>query len=300
MPEEEELISVVIPCYERRGIVARAVASALAQRGVQTQIILCDDGSTDGTWEDWEHDSRVLYLRLPHRGACAARNAGIDAALGKWIAFLDSDDTWQSTKLRDQLALIRATGADAVCSSFHRHDGEDVTLAPSAERISGTIEPKDLLTGNLVSTQTILGRTDLIRQVRFDESLSRFQDWDFAMRLARAGQLWYDAAPTADVYLQRDSISRRPELGLKSLPVIYERSAGLYRSSLRGTLAWQDHVYMLTSGCEEDGHALYRMSFDPARPLKDRVRVRLHAAALRIRHRAVYHWREATKRRRCR
>ena len=94
-------VSVIIPTYNRRALLGRAVDSALKQTERDIEVIIADDGSTDGTEALFagETDPRVRYCRLPHAGACAARNAGIDLARGKYIAFLDSDDVWRPDKL---------------------------------------------------------------------------------------------------------------------------------------------------------------------------------------------------------
>jgi glycosyltransferase involved in cell wall biosynthesis len=100
-------ISVVIPTFERPDACAEAVESALAQTLEPLEVIVCDDGSGDGTRErfsGWERrDPRVRYLGLPHTGRPApARNAGTRAARGDWVALLDDDDTWRPDKLAIQ------------------------------------------------------------------------------------------------------------------------------------------------------------------------------------------------------
>jgi hypothetical protein len=98
-------VSVIIPTYNRAELVARAIESVLRQSHPPHEIIVVDDGSTDGTasacaaWGE-----RIRYLRIPNSGVAAARNAGIAIARGEWVAFLDSDDLWETTKLEVQLA----------------------------------------------------------------------------------------------------------------------------------------------------------------------------------------------------
>ena len=98
-------ISVVIPCYNRVGLIARAVASAMAQSHRPHEIIVVDDGSTDGSADVAAGlCGPIQVLRQANAGAAAARNAGIAVATGDWVAFLDSDDEWHPDKLRLQLA----------------------------------------------------------------------------------------------------------------------------------------------------------------------------------------------------
>lgn len=111
-------ISVVIPTYNRSGQILTAVESALAQEVPVHEVLVVDDGSTDDTATRFPHrDPRVRYIRKANGGASSARNAGIMAAEGDWIAFLDSDDTWETRKLGRQLDAVESTGA-AVCFTF--------------------------------------------------------------------------------------------------------------------------------------------------------------------------------------
>jgi len=105
----EGSVSVVIPTYNRADLLPRAISSALGQTHAPHEVIVVDDGSTDDTaaqcraWGD-----RIRYVCIVNSGVSAARNAGIAMAEGRWIALLDSDDTWEPTKLEVQMAACRA------------------------------------------------------------------------------------------------------------------------------------------------------------------------------------------------
>jgi glycosyltransferase involved in cell wall biosynthesis len=91
----EPKVTVVIPTFNRAAVLPRAVDSALAQAGADLDVVIADDGSTDGTPEAlarYAGDPRVRVLRLPHGGVCAARNAAVRESESPYIAFLDSDD----------------------------------------------------------------------------------------------------------------------------------------------------------------------------------------------------------------
>jgi teichuronic acid biosynthesis glycosyltransferase TuaG len=126
---EPPRISVVIPTYQRLEECKRAVSSALEQESPPLEVLVCDDGSTDGTWEEFEswarEESRVRYLRSTHRGPRAlVRNLGIEKAKEEWIAFLDSDDdVWQPDKLRIQGESIATGQYDVVASDAERSSG---------------------------------------------------------------------------------------------------------------------------------------------------------------------------------
>ncbi len=105
-------VSVVIPTYNRAAKVLKATESALAQDGPSLEVIVVDDGSTDDTEAALAPvRERIRYIRTKNRGVSAARNEGIRAAQGRWVAFLDSDDAWMSGKLRRQIACLERTNA---------------------------------------------------------------------------------------------------------------------------------------------------------------------------------------------
>lgn len=108
-PADTPRVSVVIPTYNRADIITRAVDSVLAQTVDDIEVLIIDDGSTDGTRaliEDID-DSRVRYLAHDtNRGVSAARNTGVEAGRGEYVAFLDSDDEWLPRKLERQLSAL--------------------------------------------------------------------------------------------------------------------------------------------------------------------------------------------------
>jgi GT2 family glycosyltransferase len=108
----DDLVSVIIPTYNRAYCVGRAIESVRTQTHSNWELIVVDDGSTDDTAEfiasHYGQDSRVRYLRQDNAGVSAARNAGFRAARGRYIALLDSDDAWKPWKLQVQLACFQA------------------------------------------------------------------------------------------------------------------------------------------------------------------------------------------------
>src|SRR5262245_33280431 len=110
-------VSVIIPVFARASTIGRAIESVIAQTFSDYEIVVIDDGSTDDTVERVEALSLERLRLIRHdrnRGAAAARNTGIRAARGRWIAFLDSDDIWTSTeKLSRQVAALQQAGGKA-------------------------------------------------------------------------------------------------------------------------------------------------------------------------------------------
>ena len=110
----EPRISVVIPAFNREQTVGRAIESVLAQTRPPAQILLVDDGSTDGTAASIaRYSDRVEYVCQPNAGASAARNDGVERATSAWVAFLDSDDHWFDDHLERMADAIAATGGSA-------------------------------------------------------------------------------------------------------------------------------------------------------------------------------------------
>jgi glycosyltransferase involved in cell wall biosynthesis len=181
------LVSVVIPTYNRRVQVREAVESVLAQRGCEIEVIVVDDGSTDGT-DDALADLELLirYEKGPHRGVSAARNAGAAGARGRWLAFLDSDDLWMPDKLRAQLAFHAAApkvllsqtqeiwirnGVRVNPCRHHAKPSGDV-FVPSLERC-------------LISPSAVMIRRDLfLDSGGFAEDLPVCEDYDLWLRLS--------------------------------------------------------------------------------------------------------------------
>ena len=227
------MISVIIPTYNRRELLLRAIDSVLQQTHADIEVIVVDDGSTDGTQTAVLdlHDERVRYVRQSENaGACAARNRGVDMARGEYIAFQDSDDVFHPDKLEKQLAYLLETGADVTVCAMNRVrlDGVQEAFPPMAE--NRTLPYEELLLENICSTQCILGKAEVFRQVRWDEDMPRLQDWDLMLRVARQFRVELDARPLVDMHLQPDSISQQPRKLLTAMKRMYER----YRGDISG------------------------------------------------------------------
>lgn len=216
------LVSVVIPNFNREAELQRAVESVLAQDYRPLEIIVVDDASTRPISLRLGPDQEALvrWVRLERNsGGATARNAGIDAAIGEVVAFLDSDDTWAPGKLRRQIAAYRADGCpgDTVyyCQLILDRGHERLVLPPRAmtadEAVGDYLFP---WRGNLLSTITLLMRRDLAARIRFTEGLLIHQDIDFCLRLQQAGAHFrFQAEPLARWHAEdrADRMSHRPK-----------------------------------------------------------------------------------------
>src|SRR5438105_1351985 len=225
-------VSVVIPTHDRGRVVVEAIESALAQTHPPLEVIVVDDGSTDDTAErvGSVRDARVRYLRRPHAGVSAARNAGIAAATGDHVAFLDSDDLWKPDKVEAEIAVLaRYPAAGGVFSDLEKLDG--ATFVPSfmrhtrvfsrllADRVSGDsrlLSPRGLYLCLLqevpIKTPALtLRRSALQRVGGFNEAWTSSEDWEFLLRFARRESLVYLDRPLAVIRTSADSLHRRDQ-----------------------------------------------------------------------------------------
>ena len=187
-------VSVVIPTRSRwRLLAGAALPSALEQREVDHEVIVVDDGSEDDTAERLASiaDPRLRIIRheRPH-GVARARNAGIEAARGAWVSFLDDDDVWSPNKLRAQLDAASAAGGDFAYSAGAGLDADRKYLFAVAPPDPATIASR-LLRWNVIwcGCSNVAARTALVRELGgFDEQLFQLADWDLWIRLALAGR----------------------------------------------------------------------------------------------------------------
>jgi len=195
--EPAPLVTVIIPTYNSGEFIAQAVESVLKQTYHHHEIIVVDDGSTDGTKNlfcDFHGDVKYFYQQ--NRGPAAARNTGIKVAKGEYICFLDADDMWMPNKLEVQLAFMAQHGdIGLLFSDEEEFDGERVLNRSILEErlfhsdiISQTPiqEPfRKLLIEDFVPTSMVMARKDCFEKAGFfDESLRVCEDRDMWCRIA--------------------------------------------------------------------------------------------------------------------
>src|SRR5215207_2785444 len=186
-------VTVVIPTRGRWRLLSVTLASALAQEGVDHDVVVVDDGSRDETAARLAdlRDERVRVVSNERpRGVAAARNRALAEARGEWVAFLDDDDLWSPGKLRAQLAAAGATGADFTYAAAvvvgDRYVPFHAPMLPDPETLA-----EDLLTANVMpaGSSNVVARAELLRAVGgLDERFAELDDWDLWLRLAHAGR----------------------------------------------------------------------------------------------------------------
>lgn len=193
--EEEDgrpLVSVVIPVYNRAHLLGRAIRSVLEQTFVDLELLVVDDGSSDGIADAVGSfgDPRLRLVRLPRRGGVAsARNVGIGQARGDLVAFLDSDDEWLLSKLEQQIARLgqHAAGRAVVSCQFARYN--DLTrrlAAPVRASPRGDSFDQFIRRSAPIPSCLVVPRAALEAVGGLDESLPTFADYELLLRLADA------------------------------------------------------------------------------------------------------------------
>ena len=270
-------MSIIVPTFNRKALLARAIDSAFAQTHNAIEVIVIDDGSTDGTTAmlqtRYGSESRLRVLRQENQGVAAARNRGLKAARGTFIAFLDSDDFWRPWKLSVQLVcIVRRPEAGMVWTdmeaigpggqvvherylrkmySAYRHLPA-ATLFESTERLGSILAvcPAGLedasvlwgrigtamVIGNLVHTSTVLMRRSLLERVgEFDLSLSPAgEDHDFHLRTCRAGPVGLiDVVSTSYQTGMSDRLTLHREAMVRNYFVTMERALARMASAER-------------------------------------------------------------------
>lgn len=195
MPE----VSVVIPAYNAQAYLGSALDSVFAQTFRDFEVVVVDDGSTDGTPRvAAAYGDTLQYFRQANAGVACARNRGIEASGARYIAFLDADDTWLPEKLERQLSHLARSPQHQACYSAHAVVAEDMRpLRLSRSRRSASLLEDLILRGNVIgSVCTVLCERSLFDEVGgFDTALSQCADWDMWIRLAtRTDFLYLDEA----------------------------------------------------------------------------------------------------------
>ncbi len=206
-------ISVIIPTWNRSGYLARALESVFAQSISPHEVIVVDDGSTDDTREIIQQQfSNVRYLYQENRGVSSARNTGIRAAGGDWIALLDSDDCWLPNKLEHQQQLLRDNPDAKICHSdeIWIRNGKRINPMKKHAKRGGYIF-KHCLPLCAISPSSAIIRRDLFDEIGlFDESLPACEDYDLWLRLCAAYPVLYaDEALLIKHGGHADQLSRR-------------------------------------------------------------------------------------------
>jgi glycosyltransferase involved in cell wall biosynthesis len=192
-------VSIIIPTHNRRGLLACALGSVARQTFRDFEALVIDDGSEEDIASVCATaDVPVRCIRISHAGVAAARNAGIEAAGGEYLAFLDSDDAWLPEHLARTVAVLQDRPEVGVVYHPYRTVDEQGRAVPQrpTPSLPGGVITRDLLAHDVVTTPSVVCRRDLVRQVGgFDPALTTGEDYDLFLRLSRVCQ--FAALPEA-------------------------------------------------------------------------------------------------------
>ena len=194
MADESPSVSVIIPAYNAAAFIGETLDSVYAQTFADFEVIVVNDGSPDT--EDLEralkaYPAKLRYLKQENQGAAAARNTGVKAARGEFVAFLDADDMWLPTFLEKQIDLLRRAHTDVVWADALISGNSPLACRTFMEvqPSFGEVTPENLLSVKVtVLTSTVVARRQPILDVGlFDVTLRRGQDFELWLKLARHG-----------------------------------------------------------------------------------------------------------------
>lgn len=264
-----EMVSVIIPTYNRAHLIKQSVESVLKQSYQNFEIIIVDDGSKDNTEEIIKqiNDSRIRYIKhTVNKGASAARNTGIREAKGKYIAFQDSDDLWLPEKLEKQIERIEKTEnhIGAVFGGYWiiNQNGEK-RYFPEQSINDGNIF-YTLLQGNVVGMPVVMIKKECFEKSGyFNETLPALEDWELLLRISKDFEFLYINEPLVVVHETENSISMNMKNTVFAWRYIFE----LYFDTIsenKATLALHYYTlgkYLIRSGDFSEGKKLIFKAF---------------------------------------
>jgi glycosyltransferase involved in cell wall biosynthesis len=235
-------VSVVIPTHNRRGLLGQTLRSALGQAGVEVEVVVVDDGSSDGTADAVASlaDGRVRLVRHPRPlGVAVARNAGAGVARGDWVALLDDDDLWAPEKLRRQLEAASAAQAGWAYAGVVEVDAEGRLLGggppPSPEDLLAGLRRRNLMPAG---SSNVVVRSDVFATSGgFDPGLRHLADWDLWLRLAGLGRPACVPAPLVAYRLHPGQASL-DTTGMLAEAGVLEARHGAARTAILRWAAW--------------------------------------------------------------
>jgi len=177
-------VSIVLPTFNRSKVIGNAITSVKNQLHQKWQLYICDDGSTDNTneiYSDHKKDNRISILKLPHKGVSHARNAGIKKSKSQYIAFLDSDNTWDPEYLSLMISFIEKFCLDSGYCAAHLI-GDDIN-----QWLGDHFSWQACVVQNYIDLNCFMIKSTN-KEYYFDESLQRFVDWDYILGATRSSR----------------------------------------------------------------------------------------------------------------
>lgn len=269
---EASLVSIIIPCFNAERYIADAIRSSLEQTYPHKEVIVIDDGSTDNSLDVIKKfGGSIIWETGPNKGACAARNRGLQLAKGERIQFLDADDWLYPQKLERQMACLQAAPvATPVCDADVFKEGQVISRHKAPDTCTDSLLP--LLTHQLQTSSPLHLKSNVLRVGGFREELPCAQERDLHLRLACHG--WPIQRVAEPLYAIRRlpvSVSSAYEKVLdqhaaianRLRAILKERNAWTHDNAraVAGFLTRDARAYMGLS-CEKKAAAYFSLAFD--------------------------------------
>lgn len=228
------LVSVIVPVYNRAHLVAETIESILLQTYQPVEIILINDGSSDGSLAVLrEYESRypkwIRVVDQPNQGQTVARNNGIKVAQGQFIAFLDSDDLWVKDKLERQIPRFEP-GVGLVYSGTEIIDeaGQTVRFEPADETMSGYIYPQLLIKNRMTGGTVVVTADSLSRVGFFSTDFQAAENWDLWLRICKVYSTRVVSDPLVKYRIHCNNMSGDGQLMLRAKLQIIEKHCDVH------------------------------------------------------------------------
>lgn len=234
------LVSAIITTHNRLDLLKRAISSVLVQSYPEIELIVVDDASNDGTQEYCERQS-FKYIRISKensRGGNHARNLGVEAAQGEYVAFLDDDDFWKCDKIEKQVKLISDSGCEVVhcyrdLEYIGKYGGEFFRYCPLNSLYQGDLSKRILWQISILTSAAMIKRQAIIDAGMFDENIKFWQEYELSIRLSQRAPflmvpeslMVYRVDPT-----DQNKLTNKYSGWLQAVKYIYEKHKQLYSS----------------------------------------------------------------------
>ena len=220
-------VSIIIPCYNARDTIVETVGSALAQEGISAEVIVVDDGSTDGSLDCLRNAGlldRIVYISQPNQGVSVARNQGISLSRGRFCCFLDSDDLLDPSFASEMIAALGNSGCRIGYCDYRYFIDE-----PGRPNVNIRYPTYDgwvqgqIVSANFLPTDAVLVLREAIGNIRFDLSLRNAQDWFFWVQLLLREKLCFHPKVLLHIRVRKTSLSKGKAKMARAVVSVLER-----------------------------------------------------------------------------
>lgn len=288
--DNSPLVSIIIPCYNSEEHIEVCIASVLDQNYDNLELIVVDDGSSDGSLAKLKkieiNECKVKVFTQKQSGACVARNLGIKKSSGYYVKFLDSDDFLENGALSAQVEVANALDPHFIPYGYRKVLNEHGSKVVK-ETLNSDEQLCELINKNITITLPLHKRSTLLSMGMFDERLNFRQEWDLHLRLAKSGFEFYyhdDCIFTQYIHQSEDRISARKldiNKELNNLNLI--RSKLISPSNLCLKKPWAFKYWTLgRQFVKEKMYAEAKLLFDLSKAISPKGYMKLQPLAYRI------------------